>query len=273
MPIYWCKGFSPEQAFAQHQDFIKTESDRVRTSLACELNISYGQSDKEKLDIFGIDLPDDSPLFVYVHGGYWQRLSKDVSCYMAENLRNLGFKSFVIGYDLCPHVSIGVIVSEVFKAVRYCVNYAKRFGSRGIYLVGHSAGAHLLASIFTSATEQLSVNDQKTIKQVTLISGVYDLKPLLGFAMCEPLNLTADTVLKLSPILQEFTCENRDMEFKIFVGDEESPAFREQSERFHNKVKDLGLKSELIVLPDKNHFSIAHDLVNPNYFIVKMIIM
>ena len=44
----------------------------------------------------------DAPVFVYIHGGYWQMLSKDISSYCVPPLYNAGIKVVVPDYDLAP---------------------------------------------------------------------------------------------------------------------------------------------------------------------------
>lgn len=40
--------------------------------------------------------------FVYIHGGYWQDLNKDISAYCVEPLVNAGIRVVIPGYDLAP---------------------------------------------------------------------------------------------------------------------------------------------------------------------------
>lgn len=39
---------------------------------------------------------------MYVHGGYWQELNKDISSYCVEPLVNAGIRVVIPGYDLAP---------------------------------------------------------------------------------------------------------------------------------------------------------------------------
>jgi arylformamidase len=41
------------------------------------LNISYGKSKREKLDIYGDNLDQSAPVFIFIHGGYWQEVDKE----------------------------------------------------------------------------------------------------------------------------------------------------------------------------------------------------
>jgi len=45
----------------------------------------------------------DAPVFVYIHGGYWQLLGKSISAYCVKPLHNEGIISVIVGYDLAPN--------------------------------------------------------------------------------------------------------------------------------------------------------------------------
>ena len=76
---------SGDAVIEEHIRVITEESGRVRSgSIPASLGLPYGDSDHERVDIFGTDLPDDAPIFVFFSGGYWQQLSGDQSAYVVE---------------------------------------------------------------------------------------------------------------------------------------------------------------------------------------------
>lgn len=99
-------------------------SDKNRKELKCELDVEYGNDDSEKFDIYGGDLPENAPLFVYVHGGYWQMLSKKESAYCAKPLVQKGYRVIVLDYALCPKVTLEELMKQVQRAGEYILNYA-----------------------------------------------------------------------------------------------------------------------------------------------------
>jgi acetyl esterase/lipase len=44
----------------------------------------------------------DAPMLVYVHGGYWQELSRDISAYCVVPQYKSGIRVSIVGYDLAP---------------------------------------------------------------------------------------------------------------------------------------------------------------------------
>lgn len=96
----------------KHILFIKTDvyvtsiflvSEQIKKSKYCsKTNIRYGSGDQQLLDVYEDGLTSSDYTFVYIHGGYWQELNKDISAYCVEPLVNAGIRVVVPGYDLAP---------------------------------------------------------------------------------------------------------------------------------------------------------------------------
>ncbi len=67
---------------------------------ACDADQRYGPGAEETLDLF---LPAErglAPLHVFIHGGYWQLLSKDESCFSAPMFQQHGSLFAALNYTL-----------------------------------------------------------------------------------------------------------------------------------------------------------------------------
>ena len=74
----------------------------VSGPIPSRLDVPYGKTEHEKLDIFGTDLPDDSPVYVFFSGGYWQLLSGVVSAYVVQPMYDAGIVTIVVDYARAP---------------------------------------------------------------------------------------------------------------------------------------------------------------------------
>ncbi|KAF5275875.1 hypothetical protein FQR65_LT04114 [Abscondita terminalis] len=271
-PSRWSKRYRAEDIVQKHVEFITRASFFARIRVPCQLNIPYGPTEKEKVDMFGANLPPESPILMYVHGGnYWQELGKKISSYIAEPLYKNGFKVIVFGYTLCPEATLLQIQDQISRAFVKCVEYAKSTGSRALYICGHSGGAQLVASLFQTCFSTIPEGCSDILKGVFLLSGIYDLIPLTKTRANDALKLDSPMARKLSPLYQHFVA-TEDILFFIIVGENDSPAFVEQSESFHRKIKGLRYKSEMIVVKEVDHFDIAEQLNEENYEIIKLIV-
>ena len=87
--------------FANYLKDWEARSKHFRNKGNALLDVSYGESERETLDIFFCEKPD-AALHIFIHGGYWQALDKDSFSFMAEAFGARGENSIVLNYDLCP---------------------------------------------------------------------------------------------------------------------------------------------------------------------------
>ena len=86
-------------------------SEVFRSNADSALNCQYGNGEKDKLDIFRCGKPN-APLFIFIHGGYWQRGDKSVYSFVAQSFVNSGIDVALIGYQLCPGASMTNIIEK-----------------------------------------------------------------------------------------------------------------------------------------------------------------
>ncbi|MFM7966090.1 MAG: alpha/beta hydrolase, partial [Betaproteobacteria bacterium] len=133
-------------------DAWKTESAEARRELSCQLDIAYDNEEKGSLDFFpAAQTAGARPGLIFIHGGYWKAMDKSDYSWIARPWVRQGAHVLVINYMLCPKATIGEIVNQVRRGYRWIVNHSARLGldSSQLTLVGHSAGAHLAATILT----------------------------------------------------------------------------------------------------------------------------
>ena len=115
---------------------------RVLTRRPADLNLRYGATTRQIIDLFRADGGGDALLAVFIHGGFWRSLDPTHFSQVAKGLNGRGIDVALAGYDLCPQVTIGQIVEEMRQA---CLYLWTRFGKR-LLVLGHSAGGHLAAA-------------------------------------------------------------------------------------------------------------------------------
>ncbi|XP_022160456.1 kynurenine formamidase isoform X2 [Myzus persicae] len=267
-PSQWCKRMDPGIVVNKHIEIVQLISEQIKKSRYCRLtNIRYGSGDQQLLDVYEDGLTSPGYTFVYIHGGYWQELNKDISAYCVEPLVNAGIRVVIPGYDLAPKVTLFDIVEEIHQLLSYLKNSLKY---KNIWLGGHSAGAHLAASMIHP-----EVNENIGVKGFILISGIFDLKPLLETSINKPLK---NTCLELSPLNNlyglDFTHKTTQNCIKILVayGESDSPAFHFQSKQFAKFLEKLGLDVTEKRINGVDHFDIVENLSNIDYSLTKTII-
>ena len=225
--------------------------------LRCSLDVSYGDTPGQRVDIFPAKTPS-SPVFVFIHGGYFRALDKSQYRYIAPRLHKAGYATVLINYDLAPKVSVAAIVGQVLDAFSWICNHVESWGgdpSRQV-ICGHSVGAFLAAKLLERERTVVEHQDCQ-IKKAILLSGLYDLGPMKRSYLDRDLRLTSSEVKTLSPM----ACFLRQApEILIAVGEDETGEFVRQSVEYAVKLRSDGIESELIIMPGLHHYSMARTL-------------
>jgi arylformamidase len=114
---------------------------------------SYGANALQKLDFYRQPTNRNAPLIIFVHGGGWENGDKSNTTgqYKAPHYNQLGYAFASINYRLLPSAPVEHQAADVASAISYLRNNAARIGfdPNNIILMGHSAGAHLVALVGT----------------------------------------------------------------------------------------------------------------------------
>lgn len=115
---------------------------------------AYGPDPLQKLDLWhpaGASGP--APLVLFVHGGGWKRGDKDDATGAAKvrHLTGEGYAVASIDYRLVPAATVEQQAADVAASVAWLRANAARLGldPARVVLMGHSAGAHLVALVGT----------------------------------------------------------------------------------------------------------------------------
>ena len=245
------------------EDYIaqwKVRSKEARSELDCNLDLTYGSSSAETLDIFPSTTSGKSPINIFYHGGYWRALHKDEFSYVAYSLRGTGAVTVVVNYALVPEVSFDELVRQCRAALAWVWNNADRFGGdhENIFISGHSAGGHLVAMMM--ATDWPAFDARLPIQPICGgcgISGLYDLEPIRLCFLNEDLQISKETAARNSPMKQQRTCLSP---LLLPVGSKEGPEYLRQSTGLADAWSQSGETPKVLVMPGHNHFSIAAQL-------------
>uniref|UniRef100_A0A8C3USJ5 Kynurenine formamidase n=1 Tax=Catharus ustulatus TaxID=91951 RepID=A0A8C3USJ5_CATUS len=231
------------------------------------LHVPYGSGDREKLDIyFPTDPSETFPALVYIHGGYWQCMSKDDSGFAAPPLVSQGVAVVAVGYDIAPEGHMDTMVLQVRRSLAFLAEQYPRI--RGIYLCGHSAGAHLAAMVLsTDWTEFQVVPD---IKGAVLVSGVYDLEPILHTYVNDALNMSREVAQRNSPMRHVPPAVPAACEVLVAVAQHDSPEFRRQSQEYSQALRAAGWSVSLLDLAGVDHFDVIEKLSEDSYLLTQV---
>ena len=241
-----------------------TDSETARATSDCSLDIRYGEGEKQKLDVFRC-ADSTAPTLVYVHGGYWQRGDKSIYSFIAPPFVAAGFNVVVVGYDLCPTVSITRISEEIREAMAFIWRNARELGINAdrITVMGHSAGGHITQMMM--ATDWPSFG--KDLPADLVKSGI----PVSPLSYLEPVRLTEalNAGIRMDPAEAEAESPMTNhppitnAPQLVVVGSAETDEFHRQARMYAEKYGTADRKIGLYFVPDVDHFDELNVLVDP----------
>ena len=240
-------------------------SDAARAEMTCNLDIRYGEGERQLLDVYPCG-DANAPTLVYFHGGYWQRGEKALYGFLAQPFVSAGVNVVVVGYDLCPNVTITRISEEARESLAYIWRNASDLGVNRdrILVMGHSAGGHITEMMM--GTNWTAFGDDLPADLVK--SGV----PVSPLSLLEPVRLTqglnagiqmdAEEAVRESPMLNHPPSTNAPQ--LVVVGGAETDEFHRQAQMYVDAFDNDDRSIDLYVVPDVDHFDELNVLADSN---------
>jgi arylformamidase len=256
--------YSPSSAIGgNYEPFLaayKERSDAAREALPNFVECRYGPKPANTIDLV---LPDQSngkgpcPLVIFIHGGYWQELSKNESIFAAPEFLAQGMAFAAVDYTLAPNASIPEIIEECRTAVRWLHGVAEdfNFDRNLVFVTGSSAGAHLAA--MTALPD--SQTGQVLPAGLVLVSGIFELEPVIGTSINIHLKLTNRVADECSPMSRNVSAFPPTL---VAWGEIEPDDFRRQSRAFAARLVESEIAVRALEIPSRNHFDVIFDLAD-----------
>ncbi len=245
------------------------ESEGARATLDAYLDVPYGPSDAERLDVFRAR-GQSRGVLMYIHGGYWRALDKKDFSFVAPALTQAGITVAVPNYALCPAVRVEDIVMQIVQACAWLYRNGANFGAPPgrLFVCGHSAGGHLAAMMLCCRWRQFAPDlPERVVSAAISISGLYDLGEIAKVpSINADVRLDQRSALKLSPA---FMPPSTDAPLYTAVGEAENEGFHVQHALIARRWKHV--VREAIVCPDANHFTVLDELCRPGGAILREI--
>jgi acetyl esterase/lipase len=146
-------------------------------------NIAYGTDPQHRLDVYVPDkVAASRPVVLFWHGGRWRFGDKSDYRFVGAALAESGYVVVVANYRHYPQVKMPGFMEDAAQAALWAAAHAQEFGGDPdrLYLMGHSAGAHL-AALVTLSPRYFAASGRPAprIAGVIGLSGPYDFLPLL----------------------------------------------------------------------------------------------
>ncbi|ORU90688.1 MAG: hypothetical protein A6F71_06950 [Cycloclasticus sp. symbiont of Poecilosclerida sp. M] len=226
-----------------------------------QTNISYGSQRRQTLDIHvPSTLRESTPVIIFIYGGRWQSGTKEEYQFVGQALAKRGIMTVVPDYRLFPEVEFPEFISDTAKVTQWTLNNIEQYGGdpSQVHLMGHSAGAHIVAMLATNKTyltEHAASLEQ--IKGVIGLSGGYDFK------ITDPDIKQVFRKAKDYPSTQPISfVDGSEPPLLLLHGKKDVTLSPTNSLNLATKVNELGGHAEYIIYDDMAHVGILLSLAN-----------
>ncbi|MBH0312711.1 alpha/beta hydrolase fold domain-containing protein, partial [Alcaligenes faecalis] len=182
----------------------------------------------------------------------------------APDCTNAGIAFAAIDYTLAPQASVHDMVLECRQALRWLHQHGEELGfdPQRIVVSGSSAGAHLAAMCCLRGWKDDADLPVGAPAAAVLVSGIYDLQPLIGTSINEALSLDVASAQAISPQLLDLTGFPPAI---ISWGEIETSEFKRQSQAFADALNAQSAQYlPPIEMPARNHFDVILDQARPH---------
>jgi len=226
------------------------------SGIGVTMDIAYGQGARRKLDIYRPDLAN-APVAIFIYGGSWKSGDRSMYRFIGAAFASRGFLTVVPDYRVYPEVKYPVFIDDAAAAVAWTKAHIADYGGdpRRIFLIGHSAGAHIAAMLTLDKAflARVGLDPDLDIAGMIGVSGPYDFLPLNDPDL-DAIFAPAGDLTKTQPI--EYARAGAPP-MLLLTGADDTTVYPRNSRRLADAIRGKGGQATLKVYPDLGHIMIA----------------
>jgi acetyl esterase/lipase len=228
-------------------------------------DIQFGPLPRQKLDVYRPrGVAPGAAIVIFFYGGDWQSGNKGDYRFAAQALTSQGFVAVLPDYRLYPEVTFPGFVEDGALAVRWVHDHAREIGGdpAHVYLMGHSAGAHIAALLTLDDRYLRNVGlDRDAVRATVGLSGPYDFVPPPGdradFGMSRA---STQPDPQIEPI---HFVDGHAPPMLLIQGESDTTVYPANSVALAARIHAAGGEARLIVYPHVDHVGVVLALAWP----------
>ena len=229
-------------------------------------NQAYGQDPRQTLDVFvPKTIAPNADVVLFIYGGRWQFGSKDEYRFVADSLAEQGFVTVIPDYRLFPQVDWRDFLRDTAAAYHWVETHIAAYGGnpRRIFIMGHSAGAHMAAIVALDPKLRQQAGSDKAPCGLIGLAGPYDFLPISD-ADVQQVFKTAKPLIESQPI---FYINHNAPPMLLLTGTADTTVKPGNTYRMAAAVQAQGGTAEVISYPDVAHIGIMLAMARPLSFL------
>lgn len=242
----------------------------AQVKIAKNINYAGNTEEKNTLNVFyKNDSLKNKPVLIFIHGGSWSSGKKETYWWLGRNFARKGIVAVIINYPLAPNAQYEKMADDCALAVKWVQKNISDYtaSADNIFVMGHSAGAHL---------SELINADPKYFQH----AGIKN--PIKGMILNDPFGLDIYEYLTDAEkddyyydFLRTFTdkpaawklaspinyAENIKNPHLLFYGSKTYGAIKLQTPRLYNKLKTNNIPAEIKEVKGKSHVPMISQMI------------
>lgn len=224
-------------------------------------SITYGSEQRQSLDVYRPNHSSKAaPVIIFFYGGSWQSGDKESYAFVGRSLATQGYVVVVADYRVYPEVYFPAFIQDGALCTKWVYDHIAEYAGNPeeIFLMGHSAGAHIAAMLSLNHDYLKAVGGNPAIIKGTIgLAGPYDFLPLtdpilqkifgkVDLATTQPINFVTD---KVAPFL-------------LMTGQNDPTVYPKNTSNLAEKLKAQHTLVTTVFYPDLSHADILLALSN-----------
>ncbi len=238
-----------------------------------DLPYAEPKNERQMLDVYAPPAGEGHSVVVWIHGGGWRQGDKRAVQRKPQAFVDKGLVFVSINYRFVPQVTVQEMTGDVARAIRWVHDHAREYGGKpdSIFVMGHSAGAHLAALVCTDERYLKAEGLPLSVLRgcVPVDTAAYDIPQ--RFAGAEPARAGAGQAVfgddeamhrKLSPIT--FVAKDKSIPAFLILHVADRPDSKAQSQSFAKALQAGGIAASVVPAAGKTHGTINTELGLPD---------
>lgn len=174
-----------------------------KTDIVVQRDVVYDRAHQLALDVYRPRDAHDAPVVVFFYGGSWKSGKRQWYHWVGEALAKRGLVVVIPDYRLWPRVRLDGFMQDAAHAVAWTEAHASEYGGdpSELFLMGHSAGAHIGALLATDGHWLADVGmHPRQLAGFIGLAGPYDFLPLKDPDFIDMFGSTHQAQLRSQPI-------------------------------------------------------------------------
>jgi len=209
-----------------------------------------------QLDIYQPKKSENNAVVIFIHGGYWEEGNKDMYGFLGRGLAKKGITTVIPNYTLSPNGTYHTMAQEVAAAIQWTHDSVAKYNGNPdqIFLMGHSAGGHLIALVGTNpkyleTTEMIKGIILNDAAALNMNSYLKEYPPTKNHNYDVTWTLDSTNWKDASPI---YFLSEKVQPILIYVGTKTYPSIISQNKDFVEELKKYQPTAEINYLTKKH---------------------